>query len=554
MTEHEDFRLRLISTGVGSYTVLANSPTGEATGRFTMPFSDQEIDIFKLRIAVARGIIRRRGSSMAKRQLEHQAMEFGGRLFDALIEGPVRDRYRTATESADEHGRGLRVVLTLRDVPELMALPWEFLYDRPNFLALRLDTPVVRHLDLPRRRRPMRVQGPLRILGMVSSPSGYPRLDTEKEVRVIETALQRLTERGLVEVEWMTAATLRELQARLGQRERSFHVFHYIGHGDYDSAGQGGELVLEDRQGRPQMVTGAELGTILCDHKSMRLAVLNACEGARTSAIDPFAGVATSLVEREIPAVIAMQFDITDGAAIIFAEEFYSALVEGYPVDLAVVQARKALYAEGTDIEWGTPVLFLRSDDASLFDVQATEGQPRLTKPDRAASVQSDSAVPWPTEGESNRDDVFIAWSADDLARFEASGTKTAKTISAMMDMLAKEPGDYLATSQIVAGITVSRDELRGALSAFSRHIRKHYNRANWPFTYRWGSEQAEYAIADSALAKTWLEIRKTGDERSDHPELFLDLKPKGEGRQQADGNQQQGAVPTNVGRVQLHE
>jgi hypothetical protein len=100
MTEHEDFRLRLISTGLGSYTVLANSPKGEATGCFTLPFSDQDIEIFKLKIAAARGIIRRRGSSSAKRRLEQQAREFGERLFAALIDGSVRDRYRTATESA----------------------------------------------------------------------------------------------------------------------------------------------------------------------------------------------------------------------------------------------------------------------------------------------------------------------------------------------------------------------------------------------------------------------------------------------------------------------
>jgi hypothetical protein len=554
MAEYEDFRLRLISTGPGSYTVLANSPKGEARSSFRLPFSGQEIEMFILRIAAARGIIRRGGSSTAKRQLEHQAMEFGGKLFAALIDGPVRDRYRAATESADEHGRGLRVVLTLRDAPELMELPWEFLYDRPNFLGLRLDTPVVRHLDLPRRRRPMSVEGPLRILGMVSSPSGYVHLDTEKEIRVIETALKRLTERGLVEVEWMTAATLRELQIRLGQRESSFHVFHYIGHGEYDSPGQNGELVLEDRQGRPQKVTGAELGTILCDHRSMRLAVLNACEGARTSATDPFAGVATSLVEREIPAVIAMQFEISDGAAIVFAEEFYRALVDGYPVDLPVVQARKAMYAEGTDIEWGTPVMFLRSDDAHLFDVAATEVPARLPKPELVASGQSQPAVPRPTEGESSRDDVFIPWSAGDLARFEASGTKTAASISAMMDMLAEKPGEYLNTSQIVVGISVSRDELRGALSALSRHIRKHYNRTNWPFTLRWGSGQAEYAISDGALAKTWLKVRKTHGERSGSPELLLELEPNSEEGQQPDGYDQQSAVPPHVHPFQSYE
>jgi len=40
------------------------------------------------------------------------------------------------------------------------------------------------------------------------------------------------------------------------------------------------------------------------------------------------------------------------------------------------VQARKAMFAEGTDIEWATPVLFLRSDNAHLFDVEAVTALP----------------------------------------------------------------------------------------------------------------------------------------------------------------------------------
>jgi len=64
-----------------------------------------------------------------------------------------------------------------------------------------------------------------------------------------------------------------------------------------------------------------------------------------------------------------MQFEITDQAAIIFAREFYAATSDGYPVDAALTAARKAIYAEENDTEWGTPVLFLRAPNGRLFSV-----------------------------------------------------------------------------------------------------------------------------------------------------------------------------------------
>ena len=100
------------------------------------------------------------------------------------------------------------------------------------------------------------------------------------------------------------------------------------------------------------------------------MAVLNSCEGARASLNDPFSSVATSLIEHEVPAVIGMQFEITDRAAILFSGEFYAALADGRAVDEALSQARMAIFADNNDIEWGTPVLFMRVTDGRLFDVE----------------------------------------------------------------------------------------------------------------------------------------------------------------------------------------
>jgi CHAT domain-containing protein len=97
--------------------------------------------------------------------------------------------------------------------------------------------------------------------------------------------------------------------------------------------------------------------------------VLNACEAAQTAPQDPLAGIATSLMEYGVPAVVAMQFAITDDGALTFADEFYTALADGYAVDAAVTQGRRALAAD-SDVEWGTPVLFMRVADGRLFDLE----------------------------------------------------------------------------------------------------------------------------------------------------------------------------------------
>ncbi len=108
---------------------------------------------------------------------------------------------------------------------------------------------------------------------------------------------------------------------------------------------------------------------MLHDHESLRVAILNACEGARTSRTDPFAGSAQSLVQQGIPAVIAMQFEIADDVASRFAHEFYGALADGYPIDASLTEARKSIFAARHEVEWGTPVLYLRAPDGRIFDV-----------------------------------------------------------------------------------------------------------------------------------------------------------------------------------------
>jgi CHAT domain-containing protein len=177
-------------------------------------------------------------------------------------------------------------------------------------------------------------------------------------------------------------------------RKEKYHIFHFIGHGAFSDFKEDGLLLLEDEQGAGVPVSGHYLGTLLHDEKSLRLALLNACEGARTSTSDPYAGTAQQLVRQGIPAVIAMQFEVSERTAATLSREFYRSLADNYPVDAALAEARKAIYMQGQDIEWGIPVLYMRSPNSQLFDVEPAADikvAPR-PKPDFSPSPQkSDS-------------------------------------------------------------------------------------------------------------------------------------------------------------------
>jgi len=359
-----DFDL-LIERAEEGYTArVLNSPAGQAAADFCLPFSELELENFLLRVGRARRSVRRLESP----EME-AAKSFGGRLFDALFGGDVRGCLRSSLDEANRQGAGLRLRLRLTDVPELADLPWEYLYNPAlnRFLVLSTETPLVRYLDLPERIRPLTVQPPLKVLVVISSPSDYPILDTEREWEKLREALADLEQRGLVVLERLEDATLMTLQRRL--RRGEYHILHFIGHGGFDAQAQDGVLLLEDEQGRGRPVSGQYLGTLLHDERTLRLAILNACEGARTSRTDPFAGTAQSLVQQGTPAVISMQFEITDQAAITLAHEFYAALADGYPVDGALAEARKAIFGQENDVEWGTPVLYMRSPDGCIFKV-----------------------------------------------------------------------------------------------------------------------------------------------------------------------------------------
>ncbi len=362
--QYHDFDLLIEQTRDGYKARILGSPAGEASVHFNLPFQPADVEDFYSQIGLTRLI---ESTQMQKMRI------FGQELFEAAISGNVRDKFRESLSEANRDQKGLRIRLRLADVPELANMPWEFMYDasQSRFLTLSIETPLVRYLDIPRDIQPLTISPPLQILVVISGPKDFPTLNVQHEWDNLQEALGRLETRGLVKLTQLKKPTLQALQHQL--RKGEFHIFHFIGHGIFSEQKQDGQLLFENELRRGDPVSGRDLGILLHDHKHLRLAVLNSCEGARTSMEDQFSGTAQSLMLQGIPAVIAMQFRITDIAAITLAREFYAALADSYPVDAALTEARKALKTHDNELEWGTPVLYMRSPDGQVFDVEVLD-------------------------------------------------------------------------------------------------------------------------------------------------------------------------------------
>jgi hypothetical protein len=410
-----DLDVQFSRSGTDYQAQIIRSPAGDGQSvTFSWPFSELELENFLLKMGRARGTTRRIEAAPIA-----AAKQAGGRLFDAVFAGAVGECMRRSRDRADESEATLRIRLRLSECPELANLPWELLYDRGEdwFLALSGGTPVVRYVQLPVQPRAVPVALPLRILVIRSEPTDCPSLNLAAEWAHVADALAELSDAGLVEFTELAVPTLGELRRAL--LRDTFHVLHYMGHGAFDEQ-HGGSLMFTRPSGRGEEVTGGDLGVMLHDHRSMRLAVLNACQAGRTDPEDPFAGVADTLVRRGIPAVIAMQFAVSDAAAIEFAPALYGALATGRPIDMAVAEARKAVYTVSR-VEWATPVLYLRADNARLFDVSEvpssashvpsrhdgrTDPRPsgrapsvaEISSPPASAELPPSTAIPGPAE------------------------------------------------------------------------------------------------------------------------------------------------------------
>ncbi len=324
----------------------------------------------------------------------------GQQLMDRLLPaGDLRELFANAVKAAGPD-QGVRLRLVIQDTT-LAQLPWEYAYlklqagetDRTHFLVVNPKISLVRHTPINAPLPDLALSDPkdLRLLAVMANPDSpdFRELDLETEERVIARALGDFNVDGAV-IRWQpvrTDMTPTGLSQALLEKPQ---LFHFSGHGQFKPLDDSASLVLlkEDGSKEPELVPASAIAVKL-QAAGVRLAYLGACELGRQRGLTPWTGIAPALAAAGIPAVVAMQYELLDDMAILFAQAFYTALGAGLSVDEAVTVGRLAVLEESSDkgVEWGVPTLYLRSPDGVLFP--EVSRQPSATADGIHASVKA---------------------------------------------------------------------------------------------------------------------------------------------------------------------
>ena len=338
----------------------------------------------------------------------NDAKQLGQMMRDLLFPGRIGEIFFANMGSMRRQGKGLRIRLRI-DAPELSKLPWEYCYggDEFGFFALDPRTPLVRYIARPFETSTLTVPNPMKVLLAIAAPSDQAPLSVDEEERRVRSWLSVMGER--VQLRVVRNATPQRLQAALTD---SPHIFHFIGHGEF--VDDMGKLVLENDSGRSEYRDSEQL-KVLLRGRAVKVVILNACKSATGNAQAAFAGVAPALVQADVPAVIAMQFNVPDKTALGFTQDLYRYLMAGYPLDQAVTEMRAGAFNNANDkYFWGIPALYMRSPDGRLWEPDAE----LLAKFEEARETAVDQAGPTiPELLQQIKDAVQSAGDVDDRDR-----------------------------------------------------------------------------------------------------------------------------------------
>ena len=332
-----------------------------------------------------------------------KARALGEALFDVLFDDVLcQDFVNFYYQVVQQEKQLLRVELDIdeRGMPEVAALPWEFLClpARANLGTIWMGT--VPDLVFSRRRSQWIAAQPiqldqdekLRIALVVSAPPDLPPVAYES----VQEALEKLASEQANRVELLPIVNSANPEAIDTILSKEPHIFHFIGHGRLVNKGnqEVGQIAFVDPDFDEAMWVDADYFSELFNQHRPGVVMLQACEGGMLSASQAFVGVASSIVQQNIPVVVAMQYEVTNSTASRFARRFYQQLAVDDPVDIAAQYGRRAIALGSTQYrkrDFATPVIFMRVTDGYLFKRQGGEVE---SQANTASSESSQQAAP----------------------------------------------------------------------------------------------------------------------------------------------------------------
>lgn len=314
--------------------------------------------------------------------------KLGDLLFKALFNDQIKGKFFDYYEKARGENALLRLELEVDEravAPKVAALPWEFLHvsAEHGHGDFWIGTNPV--LVFSRQRARLNLPKPLKLLAgeklRVALAVAAPK-DKTTPYEEFWQELQTLADEQKERFELLPLVNPATTGALDDLLEKKPHVLHFIGHGDLtlDGREEQGFVHLVDETGYAIPRSGYEFAELFVRHRP-GIVVLQVCEGGALSAAQAFAGVASQVVDQNIPVVIAMQYLVSNATARRFGREFYRRLAQDEAVDKAVQEGRREIGTSASGYQkrdFATPVLFMRVQDAMVFQRDgAAQSQPQ---------------------------------------------------------------------------------------------------------------------------------------------------------------------------------
>lgn len=310
----------------------------------------------------------------ALQELVYDPEAYGRRLTQDLFEdSAVKNAFAQALTNA----QGLNLPLRLRlmigaSAPELHNLRWETLRNFQDETPLTTSENLLfsRYLSsLDWRPVKLRPMGALRALTVIANPSdladyNLAPVDVKAELTRAEQGL------GVISMDALASSNGGEDRATLKRvfnalREAEYDVLYLVCHGAVIKDEPW--IWLEDEDGKVDRVSGTDLVVRLKElPQRPRLAVLASCQSAGKSAGQALSALGPRLAEAGIPAVIAMQGNISMDTIAEFMPVFFEELQRDGQIDRALSVARGAVRERP---DYWMPALFMRLKSGRIWYV-----------------------------------------------------------------------------------------------------------------------------------------------------------------------------------------
>ena len=357
MTDYADLEIGLYRRDMDSYTIdmRFSQSKSDTDTRLLSTLPILSIDFDALRAASA------------------DSAQYGQLLTETLFaDNDVQSAFEKAYTNAQVEGLALRLRLFIGPIAtELHSLHWETLqYPRESRPLITGEQLFFSRYLSSQDWKPvgLRAESAMKALVVIANPTDLSTyqlapINVADEISHVEQTLDTIKITTLAE---SGQATLRNLTPNLRD---GFDILYLVCHGKFVRGEP--QLWLEDETGSTARVSGYDLVTRLAELRIRpRLVVLASCQSAgtgehtRSDDNGMLASLGPRLAEAGIPAVLAMQSNITFASITQFMPVFFKELQRDGQIDRAMAVARGAIRDR---IDWWVPVLFMRLKTGRLW-------------------------------------------------------------------------------------------------------------------------------------------------------------------------------------------